>query len=291
MEYPMLTLITGKRRIGSLVGVSVHEFVHSWYHGMLASNEGRFPWMDEGMTQYASSKVMQHLFPRSEAPHASAFRGYEALVASGKHEPPIIHADHFATNMAYGVTAYNFGELFVHQLGAVIGEENLAAGMLRYTKTCGFKHPEPIDFERVMEKQSGLELDWYFDQWINTTRTLDYGIRNILEVDGELRITLERKGEMLMPVDVAVQKRDGSSAVYHIPLSLMRGTKPAGGESWSFLTLPAWQWTDATYTFSVPGRIAQLAAVTLDPLDRTADIDRSNDRVELPAGTGGFTKP
>lgn len=291
MEYPMLTLITGKRRIGSLVGVSVHEFVHSWYHGMLASNEGRFPWMDEGMTQYASSKVMQHLFPRSEAPHASAYRGYEALVASGKHEPPIIHADHFATNMAYGVTAYNFGELFVHQLGAVIGEENLAAGMLRYTKACGFKHPEPIDFERVMEKQSGLELDWYFDQWINTTRTLDYGIRSIMEVDGELRITLERKGEMLMPVDVVVEKHDGSNVAYHIPLTLMLGAKPAGGESWSFTALPAWQWTDATYTFAVPGRIGQVSAVTIDPLDRTADIDRSNDRVVFPAGAGGFVKP
>ncbi|MDV7399278.1 hypothetical protein RZS08_48150, partial [Arthrospira platensis SPKY1] len=85
----------------------------------------------------------------------------------------------------------------MHQLGAVVGEETLARGMLRYTKVCGFKHPEPIDFERVMEKESGLELDWYFDQWINTTRKLDYGIQSVLEVDGQLTITLERKGEML----------------------------------------------------------------------------------------------
>ncbi len=291
MEYPMLTLITGKRRIGSLVGVSVHEFVHSWYHGMLASNEGRFAWMDEGMTQYASSMVMQELFPRQEAPHASAYRGYAALVESGKHEAPSIHGDHFLTNMAYGVTAYNFGEMFVHQLKAVMGEKTLAAGMLRYTEVCKFKHPEPIDFERVMEKQSGLELDWYFDQWINTTRTLDYGIQRILEVDGQLRITLERKGEMLMPVDVAVEDRTGKLSVYHIPISLMRGAKPEGSEEWPFTTLPAWQWTDPHYTFSVPGTVAGLAAVTLDPLDRTADMDRSNDRVELPDGAGGFVRP
>lgn len=291
MEYPMLTLITGKRRLGSLVGVSVHEFVHSWYHGMLASNEGRFPWMDEGMTQYASSKVMQHLFPRNEPPHASAYRGYLALVESEKHEPASIHADHFLTNFGYGVTAYNFGEVLVHQLGSVVGERTLAAGMLRYTKECGFKHPEPIDFERVMEKESGLELDWYFDQWTNTTRKLDYGIQSVLEVDGELRITLERKGEMLMPVDVAVEDRKGRVTQYHIPLSLMRGPRPAGSEAEPFTTLIPWQWTDPTYTFSVPGRIAQLAAVVLDPVGRTADVDRSNDRVELPEGTGGFIKP
>ena len=291
MEYPMLTLVTGKRRLGSLVGVSVHEFVHSWYYGMLASNEGRFAWMDEGMTQYASSKVMQHLFPREEDPHAGAYQGYEALVKSGKHEPPSINADHFLSNFGYGVTAYNFGEVFVHQLGAVIGEKTLAAGMLRYTKACGFKHPEPIDFERVMEKQSGLELDWYFDQWINTTRTLDYGIRSVMEVDGRLHITLERKGEMLMPMDLQVRSRDGASAMYHIPLSLTRGPKPVGSEAGDFTVLAPWQWTDPTYTFTVPGRIVQLAAVTLDPLGRTADVDRSNDRVELPEGAGGFVRP
>jgi len=291
MEYPMLTLITGKRRIGSLVGVSVHEFVHSWYHGMLATNEGRFPWMDEGFTQYASSKVMQELFPRPEPVHSSAFQGYEALVESGKHEAPSIHADHFLTNMAYGVTSYNFGELLIHQLGAVIGDEALAAGMLRYTEVCKFKHPEPIDFERVMEKQSGLELDWYFDQWINTTRTLDYAIQSILEVDGQLQISLERKGEMLMPLDVLVEKRDGSSTAYHIPISLTRGSKPVGNDTLSFTTLLTWQWTDPTYTFTIPGPIASLAAVVLDPMQRTADIDRRNDLIELPEKSGGIVRP
>lgn len=291
MEYPMLTLITGKRRLGSLVGVSVHEFVHSWYYGMLASNEGRFAWMDEGMTQYASSKVMRHLFPREEPPHMQAYQGYHALVESGKHEPPSVHADHFNSNFAYGVTAYNFGELFVHQIGAVVGERTLASGLLRYTKVCGFKHPEPIDLERVLEKESGLELDWYFDQWINTTRTLDYGVHSVFELDGQLTITLERKGDMLMPADVLVERRDGTVEFYHVPLSLMRGAKPAGAEEMAFTTLPAWQWTDRTYTFTIPGRLSTLAALTLDPQDRLADTDRSNDRVVLPPGAGGFTKP
>jgi hypothetical protein len=291
MEYPMLTLITGRRRIGSLVGVSVHELVHSWYYGVLASNEGRFPWMDEGFTEYASSKLMHELFPRPEPLHASAFANYMALQRSEFHEPPALHADHFQTNRAYGITAYSFGEMLVHQLGSVIGEKTLASGMLRYYDVCGFHHPEPIDFERVMEKESGLELDWYFDQWIHTTRKLDYGINSILEVAGTLHITLERNEEMLSPVDVQVLGRDGAVAYYHVPLSLMRGGKPAGSEDFEFTTLPAWQWTDPTYTFSIPGTIAGLHAVTIDPQDRTADTDRSNDRVILPDGAQGFVRP
>ncbi len=291
MEYPMLTLVTGQRRIGSLVGVSVHELVHSWFQGMLASNEGRYPWMDEGMTQYAGNQVMQELYPREGPIHASAYTGYFALAESGKQEPASIHADHYETNFAYGVVAYNLGEMLVHQLGAVIGERNIAPGMHRYMESCKFKHPEPIDFERAMAKQSGLELDWYFDQWINTTRVLDYGIQQVLEVDGKLQITIERKGEMLMPVDVLVEERDGSATIYHIPLSLSLGARPAGSDTAPFTVLPAWQWTDATYTIEVPGTLAKLATVMLDPEQRLADLDRSNDSIELPEGAGGLIRP
>ncbi len=291
MEYPMLTLVTGKRRIGSLVGVSVHEFVHSWYHGMLASNEGRFPWMDEGFTEYASSKVMQDLFPRDEDPHASAYRGFEALVESGKQEPQSIHADHFTTNFAYGVTAYNFGEVFVHQLGAVVGEKTLASGLLRYTDACKFKHPEPIDFERVMEKQSGLELDWYFDQWINTTRTLDYGILEVLQVDDSLLVTLVRKGEMVMPADLRITWRNGERTDHHVPLSLTRGAKTEDSERAGFVVHEPWQWTNSTYTIVVKGDIGSLEAVVIDPLERTADMDRSNNSVLFAEGMRGVVRP
>lgn len=291
MEYPMLTLITGKRRLGSLVGVSVHESVHSWYYGALASNEGRFAWMDEGFTEYASSEVMRELFGGEEAPHASALEGYKSLVESGRQEAPSIHADHFKTNAAYGATAYSFGELFAHQLGAVVGDKNLALGLVRYFNACKFKHPEPIDLERVMEKQSGLELDWYFDEWINTTRHLDHAIREVLQVGDELRIVLENNGDQLMPVDLLLARRDGSTARYHIPLSLMRGARPAAGSSAPFTVLPTWQWTDPTYTLSIPGSLAQLAYITLDPEHRMADMDRTNDRVDLPEGTGGMVRP
>lgn len=291
MEYPMLTLITGERRIGSLVGVSVHESVHSWYYGVLASNEGRFPWMDEGMTEYASSKVMQHLFGGDEDPHASSIHSYLSLAESGKQEPPGLHADHFITNAAYGATAYSFGELLVHQLGSVVGEKTLAHGLLRYYNACEFKHPEPIDLELAMEKQSGLELDWYFDEWLSTTRALDYGIVELMQVGDSLRITLKRVGEMLMPIDFALLMRDGSEQYFHVPLSLARGSKRSGNDREAFTVLPPWQWTNPFYSFSVKGDISAVAAATLDPLQRTADKERSNDAVVLPEGARGMVRP
>lgn len=289
MEYPMLTLITGKRKLGSLVGVSVHESTHSWYYGLLGSDEGSYPWMDEGFTEYASSEVMRALFPgqHQERVHADAIGAYLALAASPDHEPMSTHADHFRTNRGYGSTAYSKGEFFLDQLGAVIGDSLVHQGLLRYYGACRFKHPEPVDVQRAMEKQSGLQLDWYFDEWINSTRELDYAVRSVFQRNDSTFITVERKGEMLMPLDVAVTDTEGTGRLFHIPLSLMLGARADHPEPMAWTVLPAWLWTAPTYTFAVPGRMDRIAEVAVDPFDRLADKDRSNDRLRLGPGVEG----
>ncbi|MEO8068439.1 MAG: M1 family metallopeptidase [Flavobacteriales bacterium] len=285
MEYPMMTLITGKRRLGSLVGVSVHESVHSWYYGALASNEGSYAWMDEGFTEYASSEVMQHLFGSKGDVHIGTYQGYYDLVKSGKDEPLSIHADHFLTNHAYGTSAYTKGEMFLSQLSSVIGDKTVHAGLLDLWSACAFKHPEPIDVKRVMEKRSGVELDWYFDEWINTTRTLDYAVTGIQQRKDSVVITLARKGEQLMPVDVEVLFDDSSRAVIQVPLSLMLGEKANGTETFAFTTVAPWKWTHPTYSFRIalPKKRAVLS-VAVDPTLRLADMQRENDRLELRKG-------
>lgn len=289
MEYPNLTLITGDRRLGSLVGTSVHESVHNWYYGMLASDEGSYPWMDEGFTEYASTEVMRTLFPQqgTERPHADATAAYLKLAASDEHEPMSTHADHFRTNRGYGATAYSKGEFFVDQLGYVIGDTLLHEGLLRYYAACRFKHPEPVDVQRTMEKVSGLQLDWYFDEWINTTRALDYGVASITGRNDSVFISLRRTGEMLMPVDLSITWRNGERSLYTVPLSLMLGTKreAPGTEDWT--VLPPWNWTAPDYTFALPVPLSAIQAVEVDPMERMPDVDRSNDRIIAGPGTQG----
>ena len=71
-----------------------------------------------------------------------------------------------------------------------------------------------------MEKESGIQLDWYFDEWINSTRELDYAVKAVLGRDDSTWITLRRVGEMIMPVDVAVADGAGEVSLFHIPLSV-----------------------------------------------------------------------
>jgi hypothetical protein len=283
MEYPMLTLITGERHLGSLVGTSVHELVHNWYYGVLANDELSYPWMDEGFAEYAGAEVMHAILPQpgQGRVHAGAMAAYLSFAATGMHEPMSMEADHFATNFAYSATAYSKGEFFLDQLGSVIGDSTLHRGLRRYFKSCAFKHPGPVDVQRAMEKESGLQLGWYFNEWINTTRSLDYAVKSAVPHGDSTVITLERKGLMLMPVDLAVQDTNGTTTYYNIPLSLMLGARSEafGGLPWK--PLAPWPWTYPEYSFSIPVPFTKLGQVELDPLARQGDADRNNDLLIL----------
>ena len=206
MEYPLATLITGNRSLGSLVGVSVHEWMHSWFQMMLGTNESLYAWMDEGFTSYASNEVMNHLakieaLPGAkvrENPHAGSYIGNANFNKSGMAEPLTTHADHFQTNSAYGVASYVTGAVFLHQLEYIIGEKAFDKGMLTYFDTWKFKHPNPNDFIRVMEKESGLELDWYKEYWIQTTHFIDYSIKAVDSEGMKNNFTFSEEGELVV---------------------------------------------------------------------------------------------
>ncbi len=283
MEYPMSTLITGHRTLGSLVGVMVHELVHSWYHGVLGNNESLYPWMDEGFTSYASSLVMANILSDepSDDPHRGAFASYQRLVESGLEEPLATHADHFHTNVAYGAAAYSKGALFLVQLGYIIGEENLSKAMLRYYNDWKFRHPNPNDVIRVMEKVSGLELDWFKEYWVYTTKTIDYAVKSVNGDGDKTTITLERKGLMPMPLDVVVTYQDGSKAMLYFPLAIQRGEKPMEEGKPERILSERWPWVETEKTVTLDTPISQVKSIEIDPSGRLADINRDNNKKEF----------
>lgn len=284
MEYPMATLLTGKRSFGSLVGTSLHEAVHSWFHGVLASNESLYPWMDEGFTSYADSKVMAHLFPQPNSdPHAGARKSYMHFVENGKQEPLTTHADHYKTNGAHGMGAYSKGALFLVQLSYIVGQDKFDACMKELFAQCKFKHPTPQDVKRIFEKNSGMELDWYFIHWIGTTNTIDYAVSAVEQIGDSTYITLERKGVMMMPVDLFVYNRDESHHAHYIPLRIMRAEKANEYEAERIIH-EDWPWTNPTYTVAIKGSAKDIERIEIDPTWRMADVDRSNNVLEMKKG-------
>jgi hypothetical protein len=276
MEYPMLTLITGNRPLGSLVGVSVHEAVHNWYYGVLATNEAKYPWMDEGFTTYASDELMDFLFEKNNPDrHKGSYRQYFYLDSIGWREPLCTHADWYHNNTAYGISAYPSGAVFLHQLSYIIGKENFDQGMLDYFEAWKFKHPKPEDFIRVMEKRSGMVLQWYLEQFMHSLNSVDYGIAEISGEGKKTKIRLVRVGEFPMPVDVHVEFKNGVTGFYNIPLDIMRGEKRTDNGV-QYTVLADWPWVNPEYEFEVDAPLKDIKRVEIDPSGRLADIKRGN---------------
>lgn len=270
MEYAMCTLITGERNYGSLLGVTSHEMAHTWFQFLLASNEAKHEWMDEGFTSYISSLATNSLREKkSKYPFMGSYRGYIALANSGYEQPLTTHADRYAYNQVYGAAAYSKGAVFLAQLGYVIGEENLKKTIKKYFKDFAFKHPKPMDIVRTAERVTGLELDWYLIDFGQTTNTIDYGIKS---VDGK-KIELERIGLMPMPIDLTVTYTDGSIEEFYIPLQMMRGEKPTDAT-----IVSDWAWAMPTYVLETN---KEVKSVEIDASQLMADVKRDNNTLKL----------
>lgn len=293
MEYPMATLITGNRSFNSLLGVSVHELLHSWYQGVLATNESLYSWMDEGFTSYVSDITMQHLLDPDGTgnPHAGSYGGYFYQANSGDEEPLTTHADHYQTNRSYGINSYSKGAVFLHQLSYIIGQDAFMKGMRRYYNTWKFKHPTSIDFIRVMEKESGIQLDWYLEHFVYTTNQIDYGIKTALGTSDATYVTLERVKEMMMPVDLHVEYTDGSKEIFYIPLRIMRGAKNVEDMNTQRMLLEEWPWTNPTYTLKINKKASDIKRIEIDATQRMADIDRSNNVLDFAENMTPYTDP
>jgi hypothetical protein len=276
MEYPMATLI---KNAG--IGTAVHEWMHSWYQGMMGSNESVHPWMDEGFTTYAEERVMAQLRQKKTFEQDASYDSYYKLVKSGFAEPMTTHSDHYSTNYAYGQNAYSKGAVFMAQLGYITGDKVRDQILQDYYRQWRFKHPNPNDFIRVAEKASGMQLQWYREYWVNTTKTIDYAIDSLWEDGGKTKIRIRRVGEMPMPVDVQLTFKDGSKELHYTPLNLMLGEKPVENAAIPRTVHEEWRWTHPTYVFETGRKLLDLTQVEIDPSERLADINKRNNILKI----------
>ncbi len=276
MEYAMSTLITGERKFESLVGVTAHEMAHSWFQFLLATNESKHEWMDEGFTSYISDEAFNEVMGNKNSnPHSGSYRGYINLAKSGKEQPPTTHSDRYASNRVYGTIAYSKGAVFLAQLGYIIGQENLNKTIKRYFAEWAFKHPTPNDFIRVAEKVSGFELDWYLTDFMQTTNQIDYAIKDVTTTNTNTKITLERKGLMPMPIDLYVTYEDGTQEAFYIPLRMTYAEKENPFSEMKRTVLENWPWAFPTYEFQIENN-RKITAMTIDVSKRMADVDDGN---------------
>lgn len=160
-EFPMLYMTSG--------GAVVHETMHMVAHGILANNEWREGWLDEGMASFLSNWFRE---ARGEDPEVVWARARDVVArmdAAGRSQPVGLPAAEFSSFEVYQTMTYMKASLMFRALRDLLGEETFRAALREYYDRFRFRQVTGVDFRNVMEQASGLELDGFFEQWLHTT--------------------------------------------------------------------------------------------------------------------------
>ena len=281
MEYAMCTFIAGYEYsdFRRLLSVTSHEIAHTWFQFLMATNESKHAWMDEGFTSYIDDVCLNEILDEGkDLPNSLAYEDYLWWATTGNEEPLTTHADRYEFGEGYWISAYDKGSIFMSQLKYIVGDDNFEKILKRYYNDWAFKHPTPNDFIRVAEKVSNINLDWYLMDWTQTVKTIDYKILSVDDNDSsKSNITLQRVGQMPMPCELIVFKNDGTSFKYYIPLRMMRGNKTTD----DMKLLDDWAWANPYYSFTIDIPFSDIAELQLNPDGIVADINPKNDLFRL----------
>ena len=284
MEYGMCTMILGEANsLEGLLGLMVHEGGHSWNQQIMAYNESMRPWMDEGFTSYYENLVMHQILPPKVAtanPFVGTLNAYRNFVKRGIEEPAVWFGDHHDNGGAYSFASYVKGELFLVQLGYIMGEQNLSVTMKEFYNTWKLKHPTDRDLMHIAQKVSGMDLKWFQNYWINTTKTIDYGIKEVKYDANSTTVTLINNGTVPMPIDFSILTKDKKVINYQIPLNMTHVWKKKDIYG-DFTTLNYWPWTQKEYTFTIPYNKSQISTLGIDFSQRLADVNMADNMVEV----------
>lgn len=276
MEYAMCTLILGEGTEEGLLGVTAHEMAHSWFQHVLATNEAKHSWMDEGFTTWLENYGLNEIAEKKAInPYEDSYKSYLALVKSGKEQSQATHADRYDENRPYSIQAYSKGNLFLTQLQYLIGKENLHKTIKRYYADYKLTHPTPNDIKHTAEKVSGANLDWFLTDWTKTTNTIDYGIKSVEDFVTTTKIVLERIGRTPMPLDIIITYQDGSQELIYIPQTLMRWSKP-NETSLKRTETEGWDWAYPTFDLTLQKEKSKIKSIIIDPSGLMADVNKEN---------------
>ena len=300
MEYPMLTLDSGKDPYYK--GLLAHEIAHNWFYGMVGSNETYRAFLDEGFTQFLTVWSLEKIDGEIYSPYNQKGKSrYKNKFKSGpksrdmrayigylneaiKLEDPSLntHSSDFdggslrhdgGYRQVYSKTA-----VMLYNLQYVLGDSLFLASMKNYVNEWKFKHPYPEDFRKSIIRFTKVDLNWFFDQWLETSKVIDYKIKGIKKIAKDsFEITFKRIGAMQMPIDFEIRSNSDSVIKYHIPNTWFEKKTKAN-------ILPKWYgWGKFNPVYKAIVHVPDgVFNIEIDPSNRLADINPLNNSLKFP---------
>ena len=223
MEYPNITVISSGMSVDLLEFVIMHEVGHNWFYGILGNDERVDPWMDEGLNEYANIKYWEKKYPERNGQvvisdfaqnkigigknldfrWALAYMGYVNRSTAGDDQPITLESEQYHQGN-YGSIIYGKSSIVFRFLEHYLGEEKMDTIMQEFYETWKFKHPEPYDFQHIVESNVEEDLSWFFDDLLNSTNIIDYSLKQ----KGK-QIILTNEGSITCPVEIVFFNKFG----------------------------------------------------------------------------------
>jgi hypothetical protein len=225
MEYP--TFITcGETFWGLPSGirsaevVTIHEFGHQYFQGMLASNEFEESFLDEGFNQYYEGRIMDATYGKGSMINLFGFK------LNDSETPRMAYVSMQNINISeifrksweypkgtYGTLTYMKTATMLQTLENLIGTKTMDEVMQTYFIRWRFKHPAVKDFVAIVDEiapkctnyKYGKNFDWYFVQTLYKSPDCDYEVSEI----NQNQCTIKRLGDMIIPTEILVKFTDG----------------------------------------------------------------------------------
>lgn len=298
MEYPMLTMDGGADP--GYRGLLAHEVGHNWFYGMVNNNETYRAMLDEGFTQFLTVWALEAIDGKNifqEAPKNPYLKKHyeEARVREGRaygsfmmdamnhdHTEINVHSDGFggATGQGGGYrNVYNKTATMLFNLQYTLGDSLFTEAMKNYFNQWSFRHPYIEDFRNSIIEFTRVDLNWFFDEWIETSKVIDYKIYPLKSLDsGKFLLKLKRKEDMQMPLDITIKGLSGKSYNFYIPNTWFEKKTDA-------TILPRWIGWDSKlkteYTAKISLPESPVNAI-IDTSERLADINELNNSTSFP---------
>lgn len=298
MEYPMLTLDGGFDP--NYRGLLAHEIGHNWFFGQVGNNETYRACLDEGFTQFLTAWSLENIDgdtiikARPSNSYVNRFRNYDLvretsvynqyIIAASEGEDAFLntHSDDFESALGHGGgyrQVYYKTATMLYNLQYVLGDELFLAAMQHYFQQWKIAHPYIEDFRNSIIQYTKVDLNWFFDQWLETKKTIDYSVEKARfgANPNEYEIKFRRHGEMQMPIDFAVVTENDSMYHFHIPNTwFVKKTNATVLPKWT-----GWGKLNEEYVaiVTVPGVIKD---IIIDPSNRLADVNQINNHLKMP---------
>ncbi len=258
MEYPMVVFVAPEEDREGLFDVLDHEWGHMWFPMIVGSDERRYAWMDEGFNTFLNQLSKRAYFPES-TPELLNVAQYVMGTRTYQEQPIGTLPDEFGGDLALGIGAYVKPAVMLNALRAIAGDGAFDAALGRYFEVWSFKHPQPADFYRIMQDELGIELGWFWHGWIETTATSDMAVLGVDQDQAGDRwivtVSVDQRGELLMPARVVASTDTGASATVTIPVEAFYGSDRA------------------TATVSLPARVER---ITVNAGPEWGDVNPQN---------------